>query len=128
MDNQEDAMPRMTLADKQAKFARDKAKLEVRETALRLQVRRARNRELKSAGEMVERAGLLRLRPDELGGALLEVEAGASDEATLKRWARTWRKAQANGRAEEEAAPTEKGNGFIETVLGSSAEGMPTAE
>ncbi len=76
----------VTLGDRLAKHARQKARLEERERVLKEQERRARTRTLISMGSLVDKAGLSQLDTDALYGALLTLERGVDDDATIKRW------------------------------------------
>jgi hypothetical protein len=56
----------VTLADRIAKQAKLRARLEAAEAKLKTQVRKARVKDLIAAGALIEQAGLLELGPDEL--------------------------------------------------------------
>jgi hypothetical protein len=77
----------LTLSDKRIRHEQQKARLAAREGALREQERKARVRRLTSAGELVEKAGLLALETNALYGALLSLERGATDGNTITQWA-----------------------------------------
>jgi hypothetical protein len=82
-----------TLGDRLAKHARQKARLEERERLLKEQERKARTRTLISMGGLIEKAGLSKLDQDALYGALMTLERGVSEEATVKRWRKVGRDA-----------------------------------
>jgi hypothetical protein len=77
----------LTLSDKRLRYEQQKARLAAREAALREQERKARGRRLTSAGELVEKAGLLALETNALYGALLSLERGVADGNTVAQWA-----------------------------------------
>ncbi len=111
-----------TLGDRLAKHARQKARLEERERLLKEQERKARTKTLISMGGLIEKAGLSKLRKpvldehgrpttqwevdtDALYGALMTLERGVGEEATVRRWRKVGRDALSGKFSVPEHAP-----------------------
>lgn len=81
-----------SLADRIAANKRKRALIEEQEQALKTKERQARMRRIVTAGEVVEKAGLLKLETETIYGALLSLQTGATDPDTIKRWTVSGRK------------------------------------
>lgn len=106
-----------TLAERLEKLEKQKARLAEREAALKEHARKGRVRTLIAAGAEVEKAGLLKLSPNALYGALLSVAAGAKDAKTIRTWERAGQAARSSGEQNVE----------FESIEPSSPLGLPSA-
>lgn len=80
-------MARTSLAERQARLAQQRARLELEASRLKDAERKARTRQLIEAGGLLEKAGLLTLEPNALYGALLSLQGGCADGEQVKSWA-----------------------------------------
>src|ERR1700751_2978931 len=80
-------MARTSLAERQARLAQQRARLDLEESRLKDAARKARTRQLIEAGGLLEKAGLLGLEPAALYGALLSLQVSAAGADQLKSWA-----------------------------------------
>lgn len=104
----------LSLAERLRRHERQKARLLEREQALQLIERKERARRFRTAGELVEKVGLLNLEPAALYGALLQLAASAKDEAAVSRWT-----AAGNARiAHEEAEAAKERRPIVITIPG----------
>lgn len=96
-------MARTSLAERQARLAQQRARLDLEENRLKEAERKARTRQLIEAGGLLEKTGLLSLEVNALYGALLSLQAGAGDASQVKAWA------AAGGRAFDREAKAQDG-------------------
>jgi hypothetical protein len=81
-------MARNTLAERMRRLEMQKNRLQLAESKIKADERKARTRRLIEAGGLIEKAGLIELEPNALYGALLSLKDGAADQERVAKWAK----------------------------------------
>jgi hypothetical protein len=116
-----------TLAERNARWEKRRAKIEAEEMDRREKQRKRRDKMLIKAGEMVERVGLLELSTEARYGALLSLETGVVDEKTVERWANAGSEALTREAADRDKAREPIVIRFPEAVTGLEAAALKQA-